>query len=173
MLQQCPICYENTRCNALLGCNHVLCDPCKENIKRMPGKTRMVEEIPCIECPICRSVELPPYQHITGLLRESRAREVEYRQKLDERMTQVLTSQLEYMELKHRFKLKIRRETQQQNAAPVPKTKASEPCDTCLRKTPRICNVYGCRKHCCMNCVICKECEQIMDSRQQATTITL
>lgn len=94
---------------------------------------------------------------------------------MEERMNQLQTAEMMNRQLSHRFKLKIRRETQEPAAAGaagvVPagaRTKVSEPCDTCLKPTPRTCNVYGCRKHCCLNCVICHECEQLVT--QQLTT---
>ena len=102
---------------------------------------------------------------------ESRAREVESRERMEELMNQLQTAEMMNRQMSHRLKLKIRRETQDQavaGAAPAAgaRTKASEPCNTCLKPTPRTCNVYGCRKHCCMKCVICHECEQLVTQQQ-------
>ena len=168
MQQECPICYENTRCNILLGCNHALCHTCKTQIQLMPGKTTMIDGAPCIQCPICRKTEWPPYHHILCLLHDSRVREVEYIERITERTNQLLTAELKYQQLRHRYKLKIRRETIAATAATTTAAfKTSEPCDTCLKKTPRRCSVYGCRKHCCMSCVICKECELCIINKRQ------
>jgi len=174
----------------------------------MPGKAVWVEGARCIECPICRTVELPPYSHVTQLLFQSRGlcrqTETEYRNKLNhsrsqiedllalnqanrlearemrqrmeqhyqaqleaakemsQRMEQHYQAQLEAAQkeiesVKHRLKLKIRQDTQ--DALPARKS-TPEPCNTCFKMTPRTCNVYGCRKHCCMKCVICSDCKQ-------------
>jgi len=171
MQQECPICYEITCCNILLGCNHAICDACKTQIKLIPGKTTLIDGAPCIQCPFCRKTEWPPYHHILSLLHDSRVREIKYIERITEQTNQLLTAELTYQQLRHRFKLKIRRET---TVAPVAALKTSEPCDTCLKKTPRRCNVYGCRKHCCMSCVICKECEQcIINQRHTNYTVII
>jgi hypothetical protein len=155
----------------------------------MPGKTTWIEGIQCIECPICRTIESPPYSHLVHLLFESRGQcrqiETEYRRKLNELREQtedfiavihadrleaqemrknmeqqyksnLEASQSEVEKLKHRLKLKIRLETQE----PARSSKTQEFCSSCSKKTQRTCNVYGCRKHCCMKCVICSDCEE-------------
>jgi len=179
MLQQCPVCYETTRCNSLIDCNHALCNSCKEHIKSLPGKVTLQLGYPCIECPICRKRENPPYHHIMILLRDSMTREDKCLDELTKCKDQLITKELEYRRVKHLYKLKIRRQTQppatdatDAATAPVPNN-ANEPCDTCLKKTPRRCNVYGCRKHCCMNCVICKECEQKVTNHQSSSLIEI